>query len=248
MHNLSGYDSHLFIKDLGKTEEKTLKCIPNNEEKYISFSKDIEVFNYTDKKTGDAVYADHELRFIDSFKFMPSSLDELVSNLTACGKCDSCKPGDCLKRYVEEGIGSCDRCINCLLVKKSCLEPTTKRLRETSEIYGEKASLFTRKGVYPYDYMDSLDRLSETKLLPKEAFYSRLNKSHISDEDYEHAQKVWREFDCKTMRDYHDLYLKSDVLLLTDVFKNFRYLCLKNYELDPTWVLYSTWTSMECCP
>ena len=129
LHNLSGYDSHLFIKDLGKTEEKTLKCIPNNEEKYISFSKDIKVFNYTDKNTGDAVYADHELRFIDSFKFMPSSLDELISNLTACGKCDSCKPGDCLKRYVEEGIGSCDRCINYLLVKKSCFKSTTKRLR-----------------------------------------------------------------------------------------------------------------------
>ena len=166
---------------------------------------------------------------------MPSSLDELVSNLTACGKCDSCKPGDCLKRYVEGGIGSCDRCKNCQLVKKSCLKSTTKRLRETINIYGEKASLFTRKGVYPYDYMDSLDRLSETKLPPKEAFYSRLNKSHISDEDYEHAQKVWREFDCKTMRDYHDLYLKSDVLLLADVFENFRDLCLKNYELDPAW-------------
>ena len=208
-HNLSGYDSHLFIKNLGKTEGK-IDCIPNNEERYISFSKDIKVFNYTDKKTGDDVYANHKLRFIDSFKFMSSSLDRLTSNLTACGECDSCGLGDCLK-------------------------PTTKRLRETSKICGEKVRLLVRKGVYPYDYMDSLERLNETQLPPKEAFYSKLNKSHISDEDYEHAQKVWSEFDCETMRDYHDLYLKSDVLLLADVFENFRDVCLTKYELDPAW-------------
>ena len=92
-----------------------------------------------------------------------------------------------------------------------------------------------RKGVYPYDYVDNLDRLSETQLPPKEAFYSRLNKSHISDEDYSHAQKVWKDFSCKTMRDYHDLYLKSDVLLLADVFETFRDVCSMNYELDPAW-------------
>ena len=208
-HNLSGYDSHLFIKNLGKTEGK-IDCIPNNEERYISFSKDIKVFNYTDKKTGDDVYANHKLRFIDSLKFMPSSLDRLTSNLTACGECDSCRLGDCLK-------------------------PTTKRLRETSKICGEKVRLLVRKGVYPYDYMDSLERLNETQLPPKEAFYSKLNESHISDEAYEHAQKVWSEFDCETMRDYHDLYLKSDVLLLADVFENFRDVCLTKYELDPAW-------------
>ena len=170
-HNLSGYDSHLFIKNLAKTKGK-IDCIPNNEERYISFSKDIKVFNYTDKKTGDDVYANHKLRFIDSFKFMPSSLDRLTSNLTACGECDSCGLGDCLK-------------------------PTTKRLRETSKICGEKVRLLVRKGVYPYDYMDSLERLNETQLPPKEAFYSKLNESHISDEAYEHAQKVWSEFDCE---------------------------------------------------
>ena len=208
-HNLSGYDSHLFIKNLGKTEGK-IDCIPNNEERYISFSKDIKVFNDTDKKTGDAVYKSHTMRFIDSFKFMSSSLDRLTSNLTACGECDSCGLGDCLK-------------------------PTTKRLRETSKICGEKVRLLVRKGVYPYDYMDSLERLNETQLPPKEAFYSKLNKSHISDEAYEHAQKVWSEFDCETMRDYHDLYLKSDMLLLADVFENFRDVCLTNYELDPAW-------------
>ena len=78
--NLSGYDSHLFIKNLGKTQGK-IKCIPNNEERYISFSKDIKVYNYTDKETRDDVYINHELRFLESCKFMASSLDNLSSNL-----------------------------------------------------------------------------------------------------------------------------------------------------------------------
>ena len=73
------------------------------------------------------------------------------------------------------------------------------------------------------------------QLPPKEAFYSKLNDDHISNEDYEHAQKVWEAFDCKILKDYHDLYLKSDVILLADVFETFRDPCMTNYELDPAW-------------
>ena len=69
----------------------------------------------------------------------------------------------------------------------------------------------------------------------QEAFYSKLNTEHISDEDYKHAQKVWEAFDCKTLKDFHDIYLESDVLLLSDVFETFRDLCLENYGLDPAW-------------
>ena len=78
-HNLSGYDAHLFVKNLGKSEGN-IKCIPNNEEKYISFSKDIVVGEYKNKK-GEKVEVKHEIRFLDSFKFMASSLESLVGNL-----------------------------------------------------------------------------------------------------------------------------------------------------------------------
>ena len=98
---------------------------------------------------------------------------------------------------------------------------------------GDKLNLLTRKGVYPYEYMDSLEKLKETKLPPKETFYSRLNDEDISDEDYEHAIKVWKTFGMKTLQDYHDLYNDADVLLLADVFENFRDICIKNYKLDP---------------
>ena len=98
---------------------------------------------------------------------------------------------------------------------------------------GDKLSLLTRKGVYPYEYMDSLERLKETQLPPREAFYSRLNDEGINYEDYLHAQKVWKRFEMKTIKDYHDLYNQVDVLLLDDVFENFRDICIKNYKLDP---------------
>ena len=189
-HNLSGYDSHLFIKNLGFSEGN-IDCIPNNEEKYISFSKSIQVGSYTNKE-GETKPLKHTIRFIDSFKFMAASLDSLVNNL----------PEDAfnnVKRYYS----------------------------------GEILNLVTRKGLYPYEYMDSLERLKENKLPPKESFYSRLTDEDISDEDYQHAQKVWEAFDMEYLQDYHNLYNETDVILLADVFENFRRICIKNYELDP---------------
>ena len=123
----------------------------------------------------------------------------------------------------------------------SSLDKLTSNLEEDqfrnlqSMYEGEQLELLKCKGVYPYEYVDRLDKLAETQLPPKEAFYSRLSGDNISDEDYEHAQKVWEAFDSKILKDYPDLYLKSDVILLADVFETFRDLCMTNYELDPAW-------------
>ena len=95
--------------------------------------------------------------------------------------------------------------------------------------------------------MDSPERMNETKLPPNSEFYSIFNDSHITDDDYEHAQKIWKEFNMNSIKDYHDLYLESDVLLLADVFENFREVCQRNYKLDPAWYLTSpglSWDSM----
>ena len=81
--------------------------------------------------------------------------------------------------------------------------------------------------------MNSPEKLKETKLPPREAFYSRLNDEGISDENYAHARKVWETFEMKNLEDYHNLYNRVDVLLLADVFENFRDICIKNYKLDP---------------
>ena len=81
--------------------------------------------------------------------------------------------------------------------------------------------------------MDSPEKLKETELPPKEAFYSRLNDEGISDGDYEHARKVWETFEMKSLKNYHNLYNQVDVLLLADVSEIFRDICIKNYKLDP---------------
>ena len=109
-----------------------------------------------------------------------------------------------------------------------------KAFKYTSQTFkNKKLELMKKKGSYPYDHMDSFDKFNMTELPTKKKFYSILYDEHITNEDYQHAQNVWKSFDLKTMGDYHDLYLKSDVLLLADVFENFRKTCLKYYELDP---------------
>ena len=106
-------------------------------------------------------------------------------------------------------------------------------LKYTSQAFkGRRLELMTRKGVYPYDFMDSFEKFNQKELPTKEDFYSILNDQHISDEDYQHAKKVWNVFKCKNMGQYHDLYLGSDVFLL-DVFESFRRTCLQYYKLDP---------------
>ena len=81
--------------------------------------------------------------------------------------------------------------------------------------------------------MDSWDTFEETALPPSSSFYSKLNMSGVSDKDYEHTCKVWREFGIRNLGEYHDLYLRTDVILLANIFESFRIVCLDNYGLDP---------------
>ena len=194
LHNLQNYDTHLFIKSLGITEGE-IKCIAKTEEKYISFSKEIIVDEFYSKRDQKTVYVKRQLRFIDSLKFMASSLGKLAKNL---GEDDF----NMMKTFFEDE---------------------------------EKRQLLTRKGVFPYDWFDSMKKLEERNLPPIHEFYSKLDKENISEADYQHAKKVWETFNMKSMKEYHDLYLKTDVLLLADVFESFREVSKENYELDPAW-------------
>jgi len=103
----------------------------------------------------------------------------------------------------------------------------------TDEEFKDKSEMMKRKGVYPYEYMDSFEKFNETSLPPIEAFESKLTKKGITIEDYEYAQTVWKAMNIKNMGEWHDLYLKTDVLILTDVFENFRNVCHNYYKLDP---------------
>ena len=110
-----------------------------------------------------------------------------------------------------------------------------------------KFALLIRKGVYPYEYMDSWKRFKEESLPDKESFYSELNKEDITYEEYEHAQKVWDTFSIKNLGEYHDLYVQSDTLLLADVFENFRDKCIEIYELDPAHFLSAPGLAWQAC-
>ena len=204
-HNLSGYDTHLFIRELG-VHASDMEVITKNKEDYISFSIKVPVDSYIDKN-GEKKDKLTELKFIDSFKFMSSSLDSLTKNLVRGRK----------KLFGFE---------------------------DYSELqYG----LLTRKGVYPYEYINSWDRFEETQLPPISAFYSNLNMSSISEEDYQHAQRVWKEFGIHNLGDYHDLYLRTDVALLANVYKAFRDTCLKHYKLDPAHFYTSPGLAWKAC-
>jgi hypothetical protein len=209
LHNLKGYDSHLFVKSLfkygykpedGVKQKENITCIPNNEERYISFSKLIKVDEYTDKEkiVRPVMY---EIRFLDTLSFMATSIDSLSENLKK----------DC--KTIEQ--------------KREVFKNVSEQFDDDNEF-----EMMIKKGIYPYDYIDKYARLHETNLPPQKSFDSILNNSQCSDKAYEQAKLVWDTFDCKTMMDYHNLYLITDVLLLADIWANFRNVCYKNYGLD----------------
>ena len=122
----------------------------------------------------------------------------------------------------------------------SSLDSLTKNLvRGGKKLFGFEDyselqyDLLTRKGVYPYEYVNSWNQFNETQLPPIDAFYSNLNMSSISEEDYQHAKRVWEEFGIRDLGDYHDLYLRTDAVLLANVYEAFRDTCLRHYKLDP---------------
>ncbi|XP_025161752.1 uncharacterized protein LOC112590169 [Harpegnathos saltator] len=213
-----------------KLESHTVDCekmnncaLPNDDNKWLSFTnycrKERVLFVvYADlecilekapreKQTSSYAYQHHS--FIDSYKFLSSSLDKLASFLNH----------DKLK-----------------IVRS-----------EFSNLSDMDFDLLTRKGVFPYEYLDCADKLQDQCLPPRESFYSSLTGDTVSENDYAHAVNIWRRFSIQTLGEYSDLYLKTDVLLLADIFENFRNSCIKSYGLDPAYYYTSpgfTWDAM----
>ena len=156
------------------------------------------------------------------------------------------------EKYMSVSIGKHLRFIDSFQFMSQSLDKLSSNLPEDRFIYtgGEidgDYNLMKKKGVYPYDYMDSFSRFNENQLPKREEFYSILNDTDISEDDYKHAQKVWDAFKVRNLGEYHDLYLKTDILLLADVFENFRKTCLHYYRLDPSHYMSSpglSWDAM----
>ena len=129
------------------------------------------------------------------------------------------------------------RCFECKNnYKKDFYNELIKRFANIYEFCNKdinKFILLLRKGVYPYEYVDSWERFDETSLPDNKTFYSSLNMEDITDADHCHANKVFKEFKLKNPGDYRDLFVQSDTLWLADVFDNFRNKCIEVYEPYP---------------
>ena len=242
-HNGSTYDYHFIIKELVKEFKDNFECLGENTEKYITFS--VPIKKKMENKDLEITY---KIKFIDSYRFMSSSLSKLVDNLSErihnnkCLDCNSCL--DYVRITKNEKLLL--KCFNCdSYYKKKVNKELIKKFKNTYSFCNSdtaepsslerinKFILLLRKGVYPYEYMDGWEKFNETSLPSKEDFYSNLNMEDIDDIDYRHGNNVFKGFKLENLGDYHDLYVPSDTLLLADVFENFRNMYIKVYELDP---------------
>ena len=231
--NGSAYDYHFIITELAKEFEGNFECLGENTEKYIAFS--VPIKKKIDNKDLEITY---KIKFIDSYRFMSSSLSKLVDILSEGihnNKCSDCESNlHYIKILKNEKLLL--KCRNCnIYYKKKLNKDLIKKIKNTCSFCNSdlnKFILLLRKGVYPYEYMDSWEKFNETSLPSKKEFYSNLNMEDIDEIDYRHGNNVFKSFKLENVGDYHDLYVKSDTLLLADVFENFRDKCIKEFELD----------------
>ena len=247
-HNGSIYDYHFIIKELVKEFDGNFECLGENTEKYITFS--VPIKKKIENKDLEITY---KIRFIDSYRFISSSLSKLVDNLRE--GIHNNKYVDCKSNldyvWITKNEKLLSKCFNCdSYYKKKFNKDLIKKVKNTYSFCNNdlnKFVLLLRKGVYPYEYADTWERFSEISLPSKKDFYSNLNMEDISDIDYRHANNVFKVFKLENLGDYHDLYVQSDMLLLADVFNNFRDMCLKEYELDPAHFLSLPGLAWQAC-
>ena len=247
-HNGSTYDYHFIIKELVKEFEGNFDCLGENTEKYITFS--VPIKKKIENKA--SIEINYKIKFIDSCRFMSSSLSKLVGNLSEGihnNKCSDCESNFDYIKIKNEKLHL--KCFNCnSYYKKKFNKDLIKKFKNTYSFCNDdlnKFILLLRKSVYPYEYMDSWEKFNETSLPSKEDFFSNLNMEGIDDIDYRHGNNVFKGFKLENLGDYHDLYVQSDTLLLADVFNNFRDMCLKEYELDPAHFLSLPGLAWQAC-
>ena len=184
---------------------------------------------------------------------MSSSLSsKLVDNLSEgihknkCLDCNSCL--DYIKIKNERLLLKCFNCNT--YYKKKFNKDLIKKFKNTYSFFNNdlnKFVLLLRKGVYPYECMDSWKKFNETSLPSKEDFYSNLNMENIDDIYYRHGNNVFKKFQLENLGDYHDLFVQSDTLLLAYVFENFRDMYIKEYKLDPAHFLLLPGLAWQAC-
>ena len=171
--------------------------------------------------------------FLKEFLELNVNLDTVIKNVKHAEFCD------CFLEYINFKDDLIE--YKCLCCNKNCQHKFDQKLNEQffntykfSNHNNNKFILLLRNGVYPYEHVDDWEKFNETLLPKKENFYSHLNMEDITDGDYAHAERVYKDFEVTNLGEYHDLYIQSDTLLLVDEFESFRNACIKIkiYELD----------------
>ena len=191
LHNGSNYDYHLIIKELAEKFKGNIDCLDENTEKYITFSVPLK------KEIKNKKLVTYKLRFIDSSRFLNTSLATLVNNLSKLGhiNCKKCKERYSTKsecRYIKHKNKLLYKCKQCDTLYRKPISVLSKKFLTTYQFCNnnlDKFLLLLKKGVSPYQYMDSWERFNETSLRPKESFYSELNLEGITNADHNHPKK-----------------------------------------------------------
>lgn len=227
IHNLKGYDSHLIFKGYTFKEGDELEVIPNTMEKYLTFKI-------------------QDLRFIDSYQFLASSLASLVKTMKAT---HHDKRMNDLKKLIKKHKDD-NKWIEIYKQQLSELKEEKNRylfdnnyfpyIKEAFPDY-EKYKHIIKKGLYPYDYADNHEKFNLPVPLEKSDWFNKLADESITEHELNKVKQIIKVFDIKTFGEYHDLYLATDVLLLTDVFEQFRKNTITHFQLDPAnfWTLPS---------
>ena len=187
-----------------------------------SLSQSINKISEIDNKISQIDKKERDNKFIDNMRSMINSLS----------------------RSSDEVLEIDNKISHTALIEKFYISYNTYQLWNKDL---NKFDFIWRKGVYPYEYMHSWERFKEESLPDKESFYGELNKEHVTDEDYAHAQKVWDTFKINNLGEYHNLYVQSDTALLADVFENFRDKSIEKYELDPAHFLSAPGLAWKAC-
>jgi len=210
-HNFSGFESHIILKaltELGINQDNYQPgnffyedFVEQNEEKESFFIDEngmrqyvkLSVMSQSSEKIKTLTM--NNVIFLDSFSFLPSSLDKLVSDLKV----------------------------------SNWHFPILKQWQSDANLI----QLLTRKGIFPYEHITSIEMMRETKQYPeRSAFYSNLNGKGVSESDYLHGKNVWKAFQCENLLDYALIYCVSDVYLLFEAVSNFREIIWKDFKLD----------------
>ena len=206
---------------MGYDSHHVIKALAASLEKGNTTTKDLKVTAKSLEKFLSLRIGSVELK--DSCQLLNSSLDKLVNNLK------------------EKGMQENKTLSETFPITYNYFKKKWAHLDENL------FEMLTKKGIYPYEYMDDWEKFKETKLPDKKEFFSKLYNKHITDEEYQFAQSMMAGFRLRNLGELHDLYVEVDTVLLSDVFENFRDTCLSKYKLDPAQFMTAPGLSWSAC-